>query len=125
MDRWSKGRVALTGDAAWCATPLSGIGTTLSIVGAYVLAGKLARTNDVAEAFQRYEAVMRPFVERGQGVSKLGPRLNHPRSEIGIGVQRRLLWLLSRPGIRNALSKLAMPAADTIELPDYGLRRWR
>lgn len=41
MDRWSNGRVVLTGDAAWCPTALSGIGTTLAIVGAYVLAGSL------------------------------------------------------------------------------------
>jgi len=38
MRRWSKGRVVLTGDAAWCATPLPGIGTALSVTGAYVLA---------------------------------------------------------------------------------------
>ena len=51
MDRWSSGRVALTGDAAWCATPISGIGTTLAVVGTYVLAGELARTDDHAAAF--------------------------------------------------------------------------
>jgi 2-polyprenyl-6-methoxyphenol hydroxylase-like FAD-dependent oxidoreductase len=44
MPRWSAGRVVLTGDAAWCATPLAGLGTTLAVTGAYVLAGEMART---------------------------------------------------------------------------------
>ncbi len=56
----------LTGDAAWCATPLSGIGTTLAIVGGYVLAGELARTPDLASAVASYERIMRPFVKEGQ-----------------------------------------------------------
>ncbi|MWN16072.1 FAD-binding monooxygenase, partial [Escherichia coli] len=40
--RWSSGRVALVGDAAYCASPVSGMGTSLSLAGAYVLAGELA-----------------------------------------------------------------------------------
>lgn len=41
MDSWSSGRVALVGDAGYCASPLSGMGTSLALVGAYVLAGEL------------------------------------------------------------------------------------
>ena len=70
MDRWSKNNVVLTGDAAWCATPLSGIGTTLAIVGGYVLAGEIAKTNDYVAAFAAYERIMRPFVKEGQGLPK-------------------------------------------------------
>ena len=44
LDTDAKGRVALVGDAAYCAAPLSGMGTTLAIVDAYVLAGELATT---------------------------------------------------------------------------------
>lgn len=119
MDRWSNGRVVLTGDAAWCATPLSGIGTTLAIVGAYVLAGELATKNDSAEALKAYERVMRPFVERGQGVSKVGPRLNHPHSKIGIAIHHTVLSVMAKPGIRDVVSKAFMPPADEIELPSY------
>ncbi len=42
MDRWSAGRSVLLGDAAYCASPLSGMGTGMAVVGAYVLAGELA-----------------------------------------------------------------------------------
>jgi 2-polyprenyl-6-methoxyphenol hydroxylase-like FAD-dependent oxidoreductase len=47
MPRWSKGRVALTGDAAWCVTPLGGIGATLAVTGGYVLAQELARCTTI------------------------------------------------------------------------------
>ena len=46
MERWSSGRVALLGDAAYCPSPLSGMGTSLALVGAYVLAGELATAGD-------------------------------------------------------------------------------
>lgn len=42
MDRWSSGRVGLLGDAAFSSSPLSGQGTGLALVGAYLLAGELA-----------------------------------------------------------------------------------
>ena len=46
MDRWSAGRSVLLGDAAWCASPLSGMGTGMAVVGAYVLAGELPRPKE-------------------------------------------------------------------------------
>jgi 2-polyprenyl-6-methoxyphenol hydroxylase-like FAD-dependent oxidoreductase len=39
MDRWSSGRVALVGDAAYGPSPMAGVATSLALVGAYVLAG--------------------------------------------------------------------------------------
>ena len=41
MDHWSIGRVALVGDAAYCCSPLSGQGTSVALLGAYILAGEL------------------------------------------------------------------------------------
>ena len=41
MDHWSIGRVALVGDAGYCCSPLSGQGTSVALLGAYVLAGEL------------------------------------------------------------------------------------
>ena len=48
MDSWSSGRATLVGDAAYCASPLSGIGTALALVGAYVLAGELGAAADLS-----------------------------------------------------------------------------
>ncbi|AWZ11593.1 hypothetical protein DRB96_03880 [Streptomyces sp. ICC1] len=39
---WSKGRTALVGDSAYCASSASGQGTSLALLGAYVLARELA-----------------------------------------------------------------------------------
>ncbi|MGW7491049.1 FAD-dependent monooxygenase [Streptomyces sp. NPDC054786] len=63
MDRWSRGRVVLLGDAAHCASPASGQGTGMALVGAYVLAGELAAADrDPEAAFGRYEEELRGYV---------------------------------------------------------------
>ncbi len=67
MNQWCKGRVALIGDAGYCASPLSGQGNNLAFVGAYVLAGELKAANgNYAEAFKRYQTLLKPFVEANQ-----------------------------------------------------------
>jgi 2-polyprenyl-6-methoxyphenol hydroxylase-like FAD-dependent oxidoreductase len=71
MERWSEGRVTLLGDAGYCASPLSGQGTSLAMVGAYVLAQELGR--DPLGAFERYERRMRPFAEANQALALENP----------------------------------------------------
>lgn len=67
MARWHKGRVALLGDAGFCASPLSGQGNNLALVGAYILAGELKKAQgDHVLAFNRYEEILRPFVKANQ-----------------------------------------------------------
>ncbi len=67
MSSWTKGRVALVGDAGYCASPLSGQGNNLAFVGAYILAGELhAAGGDYNRAFVRYNELLRPFVEANQ-----------------------------------------------------------
>nr|VTO96594.1 6-hydroxynicotinate 3-monooxygenase precursor [Mycobacterium riyadhense] len=67
MDSWSKGRVAVVGDAGYCCSPLSGQGTSVALLGAYILAGelKLAGT-DYRRGFANYHAEFNGFVERNQ-----------------------------------------------------------
>lgn len=74
MDHWTAGRVALVGDAGYCASPLSGQGTSLALVGAYVLAAELGRRGaDHASAFAAYEQRMRPFVVLNQALATENP----------------------------------------------------
>ena len=69
MKTWAKGRIALVGDAAYCPSPFTGQGTSLAIVGAYILAKELERSLATPElAFARYEAQMRPFVDLNQAL---------------------------------------------------------
>ncbi len=67
MPHWSQGRVSLVGDAGYCPSPLSGQGTSLALVGAYVLAGELTEAQgDQTAAFSSYETLLRTFVEKNQ-----------------------------------------------------------
>ena len=77
MAGWTKGRVCLIGDAAHCPSPFSGQGTSLALVGAFVLGRELAASPRAPErAFARYEERMRPFVLANQdmvSVERAGP----------------------------------------------------
>jgi 2-polyprenyl-6-methoxyphenol hydroxylase-like FAD-dependent oxidoreductase len=62
----------LAGDAAHCASPFSGQGTSLALVGAFVLASELVRHRDnPAQAFPAYEHRMRPYVDLNQAIVDL------------------------------------------------------
>lgn len=71
MDRWSHGRVALVGDAGYCCSPLSGQGTSVALLGAYVLAGELKSasqdgTADYERGFANYQREFGDYVQRNQ-----------------------------------------------------------
>lgn len=67
MDRWSKGRIVLLGDSGYCASPLSGQGTSLALIGAYILAGELKKAEgDYETAFERYQRLLTSFVNANQ-----------------------------------------------------------
>lgn len=70
MPAWSKGRIALAGDAAYGPSFVTGQGSSLALVGAYVLAGELARNaDDPAKAFANYDREYRPFAEANQNLA--------------------------------------------------------
>jgi 2-polyprenyl-6-methoxyphenol hydroxylase-like FAD-dependent oxidoreductase len=72
MEHWHIGRVGLLGDAAFSASPMSGAGTGLALVGAYLLAGELAAADWVPKAgFAGYEQRMRSYVEANQEIGRM------------------------------------------------------
>ncbi len=111
MDSWSDGRVALLGDAAFSSSPMSGQGTGLALVGAYILAGELAAAGwDPELGYARYEDRMRPFVEANQEIGRLNARsrdLPTPDSEPAPDFTGD--WFMDLVG----------RALNGIELPDY------
>ena len=119
MDRWSNCRVVLTGDAAWCVTPLGGVGATLAIIGAYVLAGELSRTDDIPEALAAYERILRPLIAKSQGVPRIVPRLAHPKTRAGIATLRAVQRLVTLPILRDLAARRLTPAARSFDLPRY------
>jgi 2-polyprenyl-6-methoxyphenol hydroxylase-like FAD-dependent oxidoreductase/tryptophan-rich sensory protein len=119
MPRWSNGRVVLCGDAAWCVTPIGGLGTTLAVTGACVLAGEIARAPDLATALAGYERAMRPMVEKAQGVPAFAPRLANPHSRTGIRVLHGVLAFASRPSVRAIAARLSGDDAAEPDLSRY------
>lgn len=107
MPKWSKGRVVLLGDSAWCLTFLSGQGTSTALAGAYVLAQELSKKSH-PEAFTEYERRMRPVTTRMQAVSKKIGGQYVPGSRLGIRLQSWILpVMLSRP-LAGLMSKRFM-----------------
>lgn len=120
LPSWSRGRVALAGDAAHCSSPVSGMSTSLALTGAYVLAGELA-THPHRTAFARYERIMRPYVDQAQKLPPGTPRIANPRSRAGVAVMNTALRL-AVPAVERLgglASKLFSPPADAIDLPVY------
>ena len=125
LDRWSQGRVVLLGDAGYCPSPLTGLGTSLALVGAYILAGELATaatttTDDAAlqHAFDRYESRMRPYVEQGQELPPGGADGYAPRNRLRITLGRASMRWSQRWPLRTLMDRM-FSKADAIDLPDY------
>ncbi|OZM80846.1 FAD-dependent monooxygenase [Pseudonocardia sp. MH-G8] len=111
MDRWSSGRVGLLGDAAFSPSPMSGGGTGLALVGAYLLAGELAAAGwDPEAGFAGYEARMRSFVEANQEIGRM-----HVQSREAPAPDTQP----SPEPDMEALMELVERAINGVELPDY------
>ena len=75
MDSWTRGRIALIGDAAHCCSPMSGQGTSLALLDAYVLASELSvAEGDHRIGFAAFEATLRKYVADSQGLAFLNSR---------------------------------------------------
>ncbi|WP_280491821.1 FAD-dependent monooxygenase [Nocardia asiatica] len=111
MDRWSSGRAGLLGDAAFSSSPMSGQGTGLALVGAYLLAGELAAAEwDPEAGFAGYERRMRSFVEANQEIGRL-----HARSREVPGPDAE-----PSPDFTGEwFADLIERAINGVELPDY------
>jgi 2-polyprenyl-6-methoxyphenol hydroxylase-like FAD-dependent oxidoreductase len=125
MDTWSSGRVTLVGDAGYCASPLSGMGTSLALVGAYVLAGELGPADDagidgepLAAALDRYQTVMRPYVDRCQTLGNTVDRYA-PNSAADITFTAMAMKYMQRWPFRSFAERKWFTTADAVDLPDY------
>jgi len=121
MDAWTRGRAALIGDAGYCPSSLSGMGTGLAVVGAYVLAGELAAAQgEHRVAFPRYEAAMRSYVEGGQKMADNVAGFMVPNSRFVASFVRMNFRLLRFvPYLQNMPARMASRAASAITLPPY------
>jgi 2-polyprenyl-6-methoxyphenol hydroxylase-like FAD-dependent oxidoreductase len=125
MPRWTSDRVALVGDAGYCASPLSGMGTSLALVGAYLLAGELGSANSIdaqrlQAALGRYETKMRPYVDKCQDIPNRVERYA-PNSATDIAINVAVMKWMQRWPFRSIAAKVWFTVADSIDLPDYSM----
>ncbi|NGN62796.1 FAD-dependent oxidoreductase [Streptomyces sp. A7024] len=125
MDTWSRGRVTLVGDAGYCPGPAVGGGTTLAIVGAYILARELARAGgDHERAFPAYERAMAAHVRGSREVARSAAKTLVPTSRLGVWGLAQGTRLISAlpPGPSRALVRLTTKSArlyDAMTLDDH------
>jgi 2-polyprenyl-6-methoxyphenol hydroxylase-like FAD-dependent oxidoreductase len=122
MDRWSSGRSVLLGDAAYCASPLSGMGTGMAVVGAYVLAGELAEADgDHRMAFAKYESLMREFVKKCQGIADGGTDWFVPRTRFRLWLSNQMWKILPYTPWKNMMIEVPLKIGNSIHLKDYAI----
>lgn len=116
MPAWSRGRIALVGDAAFCASLMAGQGSALAMTAAYVLAGELARRGGFhEEAFRRYETLLRPYIETKQRGATNFSSAFAPRTTMGLFVRNFIVGAAAIPGLarlafgRDIIDRLALP----------------
>jgi 2-polyprenyl-6-methoxyphenol hydroxylase-like FAD-dependent oxidoreductase len=116
MPSWTRGRVALVGDAAACLSLLAGQGSALAMVEAYVLAAELDRAaGDHVEAFAAYERSLAPMLRTKQKAAEGLAMAFAPRSRLQLFVRNAVMKLMGLPRVAD----LAMGKSlrDAIELP--------
>lgn len=125
METWSRGRVTLVGDAGYCPGPAVGGGTSLAVVGAYVLAGELAQhRDDHTRAFAAYEAALHPYVHGSRRLGKRVARFLPPtRSDVvaAVFLGARALSHIPSPILRTLgrLDRKNTRLHDSVDIHDY------
>lgn len=117
VERWHRGRVVLLGDAGYCGSPLTGMGTSVSLVGAYVLAGELMSQPPEA-AFASYQARLAAYVARGMELPPGGIRAAAPASRPGIRLRAASIRSMGRWPMRQILAR-QFGKAGAFSLPEY------
>lgn len=125
MDHWFSNRIVLVGDAAYCASPMSGQGTSLAFVGAYVLAGELAAAKgDYQTAFEKYELELRPFVLINQQLGITAAKIMRSKEKNNFLTLLFQQLMRVAPGylikwILDLSTRRIKTAANSIVLKDY------
>ncbi|MEU6859263.1 FAD-dependent oxidoreductase [Glycomyces sp. NPDC046736] len=104
-DSWSRGRVVLLGDAAWCVTLFAGFGAALALSGADELGAALQRHPDVPTALADWEARLRPEVRKRQALAKRGMLQFAPPTKAHIWMNDLTMRAIQLPGLRALVQR--------------------
>jgi 2-polyprenyl-6-methoxyphenol hydroxylase-like FAD-dependent oxidoreductase len=120
MQSWSRGRVALLGDAAFCVSLMAGQGSAIAMMTAYVLAGELAKADGCfEEALCNYENILRKFIARKQQGAERFAAAFAPKTRWGLFFRNQVIRVAWIPGL--ARLTFGRGITDTVQLPPY---RW-
>ncbi len=115
---WTRGRVTLLGDAAFCVSLLGGQGSALAMIAAYILAGELHRADgDYPRAFARYQELFGPFVAKKQNAAQRFGSAFAPRTKLGLFLRNQIVRTMAIPGVANLA--FGRQFTDKIVLPHY------
>ncbi|MFI5497669.1 FAD-dependent monooxygenase [Nocardia asteroides] len=116
----SAGRVTLIGDAGYCGSPMTGMGTAMAIVGAYVLAAEIAATPaDLAGAQQRYQDKITPFLAKAKEIPGGGMKMMLPNTAVMTALAKvNVRIMMSRP-MRPLTKKIFFGHTEDFALPAY------
>jgi 2-polyprenyl-6-methoxyphenol hydroxylase-like FAD-dependent oxidoreductase len=119
VDRWWRGRTALLGDAATCGSPLTGLGTSMALVSAYVLAGELAAApDDHAAAFTRYQDLLRGYAAECRKLPPGGVNAYLPKTGFAIAARDLSMRVTTSRPLRRLMAR-QFQKADAMTLPSY------
>lgn len=117
MPRWCTRRIALVGDAAYCPSLLAGEGSGLAILGAYVLAGELAKCHTPESAFAVYEQALSGFMREKQDAAARFAGSFAPKTRFGLFLRNRITQAFALPFVAELT--LGRTLRDDIALPDF------
>lgn len=93
MERWSRGRVTMIGDACCAVSLLAGQGASIALAAGYALADELQHARAVEEALVRYETRLKPVVARQQRFGRRTAKWVVPPDRWSIFLRDRVLNL--------------------------------
>ncbi|ATE53650.1 FAD-dependent monooxygenase [Actinosynnema pretiosum] len=117
MPAWRRGRVCVTGDAAWCVTPMGGGGASLALTSGYVLAACLSTAPDQDGGLAAFEAWMRPLVDDVQQLPPGVRRVAYPNTRLGLALRDAVARIVTSTPLSRLVGKLTEVAATDRPLP--------
>ncbi len=93
LPNWTKGRVALLGDAAHPMLPFMAQGAAMAVEDAWVLAEELSRMNEVAAALTAYQTRRKPRADMVVAASRKNIKTFHQRKTLGQIATYGPMWL--------------------------------
>ncbi|GAB2729863.1 FAD-dependent monooxygenase [Nocardia thraciensis] len=120
MPSLAAGRVTLAGDAGYCGSPMTGMGTAMAMVGGYILAGEIAATpGDLPAALRRYEDRVTPFLDEAKELPGGGIKMMLSPTNFGTALRRTANRVMMSRIMRPVTKKIFFTKTEGYELPTY------